>query len=185
MRSRVNTGRACRWCGNSHRPRECPAYGKECLHCGIKNHFARVCNKRRSPRSSPSGSPRRSQSPRNGQFRNYKSSNVNRLESEVDQAMVIRNLQEQLNQIQMQQQEQVNTHSLRTTPVFKMPDDNGIDYPPPFFISRNEPKTPHASVKMLQTEVIEVCQLSENQNTSVQHGYPDLRIHQSKRSTVR
>ena len=38
----------------------------------------------------------------NGQFRNYKSSNVNRLESEVDQAMVICNLQEQLNHIQMQ-----------------------------------------------------------------------------------
>ena len=181
MRSRVNTGRACRWCGNSHRPRECPAYGKECLHCGIKNHFARVCNKRRSPRSSPSGSPRRSQSPRNGQFRNYKSSNVNRLESEVDQAMVIRNLQEQLNQIQMQQQEQVNTHSLRTTPVFKMPDDNGIDHPPPFFISRNEPKIPQASVKMLQTEVIEVCQLSERNSEHIRPAW----ISRSKDSPIK
>ena len=134
---------------------------KACLHCGILNHFARVCNKRQSPRNSPSSSPKRPQSPRNGPFRNYKSSNVNRLESEVDQAMVIRNLQEQLNHIQMQQQKQVNTHRLRTTPVFKMPNDNGVDYPPPFFISRNEPRTPQASVKMLQTETVEVCQLSE------------------------
>ena len=104
---------------------------------------------------------------RSGQYRNYKSSNVNRLEADANQAMVIRNLQEQLNQIQMQQQMQVNTHSLRTTPVFKMPDDNGIDYPPPFFISRNEQKTSQASVKMLQTEVIEVCQLSERNSEHI------------------
>ena len=180
-RSRISTGRTCRWCGNSHKPRECPAYGKECLHCGIKNHFARVCNKRQSPRSSPSSSPRRPQSPRNGQFRSYKSSNVNRLESEVDQAAVIRNLQEQLNQIQMQQQKQVNTHSLRTTPVFKMPNDNGIDYPPPFFISRNEPKSPQASVKMLQTEVIEVCQLSERSSEHIRPAW----ISRSKDSTIK
>ena len=81
--------------------------------------------------------------------------------------MVIRNLQEELNQIQMQQQQQVNTHSLRATPVFKMPDDNGIDYPPPFFISRNEPRTPQTSVKMLHTEVIKVCQLSERNSEHI------------------
>ena len=82
--------------------------------------------------------------------------------------MVIHNLQEQLNHIQMQQQKQVNTHSLRTTPVFKMPDDNGVDYPPPFFISRNEPRTPQTSVKMLQTETVEVCQLSERKSEHIQ-----------------
>ena len=81
--------------------------------------------------------------------------------------MVIRNIQEQLNEIQMQQQTQVNTHTLRTTPVFKMPDDKGIDYPPPFFISRNKQKTPQAPVKMLQTEVIKVCQLSERNSEHI------------------
>ena len=62
-RSRVSTGRACRWCGNSHKRRECSAYGKACLHCGILNHFARVCNKRQSPRNSPNSSPKRLKSP--------------------------------------------------------------------------------------------------------------------------
>ena len=75
--------------------------------------------------------------------------------------MVIHNLQEQ------QQKQQVNTQSLRATPVFKMPDDNGIDYPPPFFISRNEPRTPQTSVKMLHTEVIEVYQLSERNSEHI------------------
>ena len=144
------------------------------------NHFARVCNKRQSPRTSPSNSPRRPQSPRSGQYRNYRSSNVNRLEADTNQAMVIRNLQEQLNQIQMQQQTQVNTHSLRTTPVFKMPDDSGIDYPPPFFISRNERRTPQASVKMLQTEVIEVCQLSERNSEHIRPAW----ISRSKDSPI-
>ena len=179
-RSRISSGRACRWCGNSHKPRECPAYGKACLNCGIMNHFARVCNKRQSPRNSPSSSPRRPQSPRNGSFRNYKSSNVNRLESDVDQAMAIRNLQEQLNHIQMHQQNQVNTHSLRTTSVFKMPDDNGIDYPPPFFISRNEPPTPQTSVKMLQSKEVEVCQLSERKSEHIRPAW----ISRSKESPV-
>ena len=94
--------------------------------------------------------------------------------------MVIRNLQEQLNNIQMQQQKQVNTHSLRTTPVFKMPDDNGIDYPPPFFISRNEPRTPQASVKMLQTETVEVCQLNERKSEHIQPAW----ISRSKDSLI-
>ena len=59
-------GRTCHWCGNSHKPQECPAYGKQCLNCGIMNHYARVCNKRRSPRSfpnKPSFSVKRPQSP--------------------------------------------------------------------------------------------------------------------------
>ena len=158
---RPNSTRACRWCGNNHRPRECPAYGKPCLHCGIMNHFARVCNKRRSPRNSPISSPRRSQSPRNNQPRNQVGSNVNKLEPELEQMMVIRNLQEQLNQIQMFQQKQVSTHSLKATPIVSTPNDSSITCPPPFFISRNETSMPYAPIKMLQTETIEVCQLSE------------------------
>lgn len=33
----------CRNCGNSHGKRECPAYGKSCLKCNKKNHFAKMC----------------------------------------------------------------------------------------------------------------------------------------------
>ena len=173
-RYRGNTGRACHWCGNSHKPRECPAYGKECLNCGIMNHFARVCNKRKSPRHSPNKSPsnaRRSQSPRSSQFNNQRSSSINRLEPEFDQMKVIRNLQEQLNQIQIQQQRQISAHSLRTSPIRSQPQESGISYPPPYFISRKETSMPQASVKMLQTEVIEVCQLSERNPEHIHPGW--------------
>ncbi|KAI5727811.1 hypothetical protein M8J77_007265 [Diaphorina citri] len=34
---------SCRKCGRSHSIRECPAYGKICLKCNEKNHFANVC----------------------------------------------------------------------------------------------------------------------------------------------
>lgn len=33
----------CKYCGNTHGKRECPAYGKICTSCSKKNHFARVC----------------------------------------------------------------------------------------------------------------------------------------------
>jgi hypothetical protein len=35
----------CRFCGRHHRPRECPAFGKNCNKCGTRNHFAAVCRK--------------------------------------------------------------------------------------------------------------------------------------------
>ncbi|KAG8013450.1 hypothetical protein GBF38_021816 [Nibea albiflora] len=35
--------RACGNCGGERRPRQCPAFGKECRLCGMRNHFARVC----------------------------------------------------------------------------------------------------------------------------------------------
>ena len=35
----------CTYCGLSHPPRQCPAYGKECHICKKKNHFAKVCKK--------------------------------------------------------------------------------------------------------------------------------------------
>ena len=106
------------------------------------NHFARVCNKRRSPRSSPnksSISTRRPQSPWNNQFGHQNSSRINKLEPELDQMTVIWNLQEQLNQLQMRQQREVNAHSLKTTPISMQPSENTADHlpcPPPFFISR-------------------------------------------------
>lgn len=38
----------CRFCGQSHKPgrKQCPAWGKFCSDCGIKNHFAEVCQQK-------------------------------------------------------------------------------------------------------------------------------------------
>lgn len=33
----------CRYCGLSHKLRECPAFGKTCSSCSRKNHFGAVC----------------------------------------------------------------------------------------------------------------------------------------------
>ena len=41
-----DSGNECSYCGRSHKPRDCPAYGKECTYCHKKNHFARVCRSR-------------------------------------------------------------------------------------------------------------------------------------------
>lgn len=55
-----NRSSGCPGCGSSdhgrgtERPRasHCPARGKTCTHCGIANHFARVCRQKQSPSSS-------------------------------------------------------------------------------------------------------------------------------------
>ena len=38
---------SCKFCAGKHQQRKesCPAWGKECLKCGGKNHFARACRK--------------------------------------------------------------------------------------------------------------------------------------------
>ena len=33
----------CRYCGQKHEARKCPAYGQSCKKCGKKNHFESVC----------------------------------------------------------------------------------------------------------------------------------------------
>ena len=33
----------CKRCGSQHRPRQCPAFGKQCSNCQGKNHFAKQC----------------------------------------------------------------------------------------------------------------------------------------------
>lgn len=33
----------CTFCGTTHKPRQCPAYGKTCHKCKRKNHFSTVC----------------------------------------------------------------------------------------------------------------------------------------------
>ena len=35
----------CKFCGHTHKPRQCPAYGKICHLCGRKNHFLLFVNK--------------------------------------------------------------------------------------------------------------------------------------------
>lgn len=40
---RADTSKTCNKCGTRHEPRKCPAYGKVCHGCGIKNHFKRKC----------------------------------------------------------------------------------------------------------------------------------------------
>jgi hypothetical protein len=38
------TIRNCKYCGGSHQPRACPAFGKKCNKCFKQNHFERVCS---------------------------------------------------------------------------------------------------------------------------------------------
>ena len=33
----------CKYCGKTHPPKSCPAYGMTCYKCNTKNHFANVC----------------------------------------------------------------------------------------------------------------------------------------------
>ena len=42
--------RRCKFCGETHEfdKNSCPAYGKSCNNCGIRNHFSKVCQKRRN-----------------------------------------------------------------------------------------------------------------------------------------
>jgi hypothetical protein len=37
----------CGFCGGTHSKGRCPAFGKDCKSCGGRNHFARVCNKKK------------------------------------------------------------------------------------------------------------------------------------------
>ena len=36
-------GKECKFCGQIHKPRGCPAYGQECHKCKKKNHWASCC----------------------------------------------------------------------------------------------------------------------------------------------
>ncbi|KAL3993481.1 complement component 3 [Sarotherodon galilaeus] len=33
----------CKRCGEKHRPKQCPAYGKKCAKCKGQNHYAKMC----------------------------------------------------------------------------------------------------------------------------------------------
>ena len=45
---RQPNGSLCTFCGSSHPPRKCPAYGKKCLHCQKIGHFAKQCKLKES-----------------------------------------------------------------------------------------------------------------------------------------
>ena len=38
---------SCGNCGKKHPPKQCPAYGRECLICNKKNHFAKMCRSKK------------------------------------------------------------------------------------------------------------------------------------------
>ena len=38
----------CRYCGNSHPPRQCMAHGKRCMDCNKIGHFRVVCRSKRA-----------------------------------------------------------------------------------------------------------------------------------------
>ena len=80
----------------------------------------------------------------------------------------------------MQQQQEINTHSLRTSPISAQPYNSKSDHPPPFFISRKEANMPQTSVKIMQTEMIEVCRLSERNSEHIRPAW----ISKSKDSEI-
>ena len=57
---KMPTGRRCKYCGISHKPRQCPAYGKKCERCYKMNHFKEM-------------------------NRSYKTSEVHTMQKEADQ----------------------------------------------------------------------------------------------------
>lgn len=48
MKSVTPGSKTCRFCGKTHPPRQCPAYGKKCRKCHAMNHFAEVCRSKSS-----------------------------------------------------------------------------------------------------------------------------------------
>ena len=51
-------GKKCGNCGNSHLPKQCPAYGKECFKSKRKNHFSKLCQSSDKKPDSEIGNPK-------------------------------------------------------------------------------------------------------------------------------
>ena len=45
--SQQSFGRRCRYCGQTHPPKSCPAYGKQCSFCKKTGHFESVCRQKK------------------------------------------------------------------------------------------------------------------------------------------
>ena len=43
--------RRCKYCDEVHKYGSCPAFGKYCKNCGIRNHFASVCQQKSQQRA--------------------------------------------------------------------------------------------------------------------------------------
>ena len=56
-RAKPSSGRSCSKCSTLHPSRDCPAFGKKCHKCGLKNHFSSWC--RLKNRSQGDGNGRR------------------------------------------------------------------------------------------------------------------------------
>ncbi|GFO45821.1 Pol polyprotein [Plakobranchus ocellatus] len=61
--SSSNQRAACGRCGRQHGPRQCPAYGKECMKCGGRNHFAKVCHTKPHTEGQRKNKPKYNQKP--------------------------------------------------------------------------------------------------------------------------
>ena len=44
----IKANKSCNYCGRSHEPRKCPAYGKRCNRCGRLNHISSKCRQKTS-----------------------------------------------------------------------------------------------------------------------------------------
>ena len=46
--AKMPADQSCRYCGSSHQPRGCLAYGKKCIECHKISHFREVCRSGRN-----------------------------------------------------------------------------------------------------------------------------------------
>ncbi|GFO14290.1 retrovirus-related pol polyprotein from [Plakobranchus ocellatus] len=70
--SSSNQRAACGRCGRQHGPRQCPAYGEECMKCGGRNHFAKNCHTKPHTEGRRKNKPKYNQKPTS-----WRSSNQN------------------------------------------------------------------------------------------------------------
>ena len=79
----ASPGRKCGKCGFSHKPNQCPAYGKTCKTCKGKNHFWKVC-KTKNPNKLQKGGPRTSRKDQHEVGQEYQTGYQSELEIHED-----------------------------------------------------------------------------------------------------
>jgi hypothetical protein len=80
---------ACDYCGKSHAPRSCPAFGKICTKCGRDNHYAVVCKngQNKAPDGYNSGGSSRGRGGRGRGRGNFKSRAVKEEEETLTETL--------------------------------------------------------------------------------------------------